>query len=487
MATFHRNTNRVPSLWGLVLAGGDGRRLQNYIRAARGDNLPKQYVNFFGKHSMLERTLRRSEKLIPAEQILTVVSKEHLRHDEVQRQLADRADGTVIIQPENRETGPGLLLPLMHLYKRCPEAILAVFPSDHFIVEEDRFMDHVKLAAQAVEQDPSKIVLLAIVADKPEVEYGYIVPSQNDGLVNPWGLRRAVKFVEKPQVEVAKQLVEQGALWNTMIMVFKVRELVNRVAQLYPKISGQFTCILNAIGTATENRTIDSIYRNLEPMNFSKGFLEKLSVTQPDILAVLPVFQVSWSDWGSPDRLMQSLAGLNHSNKRPGEGHFPSVKPQPGLATNARNRNSRPTPKRLPRALIAAVLSFALGIIVAAPTRPSWGQNVASRDDASQVLTVENLNIENGTVAGTVQNRSTRLVRDVQLFIRYTWLWDNETKPGKDDPGTSAYYTLAEPIPPGDRAAFTYRPAPPLAKMAGGHFETSVAVAGFTEVIPQPK
>ena len=185
MATFHRNTNRDPSLWGLVLAGGDGRRLQNYIRAARGDNLPKQYVNFFGKHSMLERTLRRSEKLIPAEQILTVVSKEHLRHDEVQRQLADRADGTVIIQPENRETGPGLLLPLMHLYKRCPEAILAVFPSDHFIVEEDRFMDHVKLAAQAVEQDPSKIVLLAIVADKPEVEYGYIVPSQNDELVNP--------------------------------------------------------------------------------------------------------------------------------------------------------------------------------------------------------------------------------------------------------------------------------------------------------------
>ena len=53
------------------------------------------------------------------------------------------------MQPANKETGPGILLPLMFIYKRCPHAIVAVFPSDHFVLEEDRFMNHVKLAVRA--------------------------------------------------------------------------------------------------------------------------------------------------------------------------------------------------------------------------------------------------------------------------------------------------------------------------------------------------
>jgi mannose-1-phosphate guanylyltransferase len=108
---------------------------------------------------MLQHTFDRAERLIPRRKILTVVTKHHLA-PEVCRQLADRAPGSVIVQPENKDTGPGILLPLTYLHKRCPEATLAVFPSDHFILEEDRFIDHVSLAARAVHHDPSQIVLL---------------------------------------------------------------------------------------------------------------------------------------------------------------------------------------------------------------------------------------------------------------------------------------------------------------------------------------
>jgi mannose-1-phosphate guanylyltransferase len=72
------------------------------------------------------------------------------------------------VQPANKETGPGILLPLMFIYKRCPEAIVALFPSDHFILEEDRFINHVHLAAQAVNYEPTRIVLLAIEPHEPE-------------------------------------------------------------------------------------------------------------------------------------------------------------------------------------------------------------------------------------------------------------------------------------------------------------------------------
>ena len=92
-----------------------------------------------------------------------------------------------------------------------------------------------------------------------------------------------------------------------------------------------------------------------------------------------------------------------------------------------------------------------------------------------------------GLVSGEVVNRSPHTARDVQLFIRYTWLWDNETKPGSADPGTSTYYTLAKDIPTGGRLPFSFKPSPSLPNVSGGRFETSVAIAGFSEVIPQSR
>jgi mannose-1-phosphate guanylyltransferase len=305
MLTLHHNTDHHSPLWGLVLAGGDGRRLQSYIRKSYGGDLPKQYVNFVGRRSMLEHTFERAEKLIPARQIMTIVSKQHLRHQAVRFQLARRTPENVIVQPENKETGPGIFLPVMHLYKRCPDAIVAVFPSDHFILEEERFMDHVALAAQAVAHDPRRIVLLAMEAQYPEVEYGYVVPREDPGRLHLWGIRNTARFIEKPDPAAARRLVDAGGLWNTMIMVFKVRTLLTILQRLHPTMHERFSHIYDAIGTPTEINTIDDVYRTLEPLNFSKGFLELVVAASPGIISILPVLQVFWSDWGSPARLLQ--------------------------------------------------------------------------------------------------------------------------------------------------------------------------------------
>jgi mannose-1-phosphate guanylyltransferase len=293
------------ALWGLVLAAGDGKRLQSYIRDTRGEALPKQYFNFVGRRSMLEHTFDRAERLIPQKRILTIVAQHHLRHREVRRQLAQRANQNVIVQPDNKETGPGIFLPLMHLYKRSPEAIVAVFPSDHFILEEERFMDHVELAARAISHDPSSIALLAIEADAPEVEYGYIVPRSEPNQISLWSTRGAARFVEKPNPALAQEIVKAGGLWNTMIMVFKVRRLLGMLDTLYPIIYRQFARIFDAIGTSAEMETVEAVYQMLEPMNFSKGFLDKVADVYPDAISVLPVLQVFWSDLGSPRRIAQ--------------------------------------------------------------------------------------------------------------------------------------------------------------------------------------
>lgn len=131
-------------------------------------------------------------------------------------------------------------------------------------------------------------------------------------------------------------------------------------------------------------------------------------------------------------------------------------------------------------------VGFAALILAALPTLAA-SQQIRDRNDVSRLVALEKISVSDDSVSGEVVNRAPHAVRDVQLFIRYTWLWDNEFKPGKDDPGRSTYYTLPQEIPPGGRSSFTYKAAPPLAKADGGRFITTIEIAGLTEIIPQSR
>ncbi|MGH7875220.1 MAG: hypothetical protein ACREQO_23755 [Candidatus Binatia bacterium] len=135
------------------------------------------------------------------------------------------------------------------------------------------------------------------------------------------------------------------------------------------------------------------------------------------------------------------------------------------------------------RAIVCATIAAA----IAAADHLTLAQDVRTRAEAARFVDLENVRITEGTVSGDVANRSRDTVRDVQLLIRHIWLWDRETKPGSNDPSTASYYALGKDLPPGGRLSFTYKPTTPLSKMAGGHFVTTVAIAGFAQVIQQSK
>jgi mannose-1-phosphate guanylyltransferase len=292
---------------GIVLSAGHGTRMRDFVHRLRGHDLPKQYINFVGKRSMLEHTFDRAEKLIPAERLYVVIAREHLEFNEVSRQVGSRSSATVVIQPKNKYAAPGLLLPLIYLHRRFHDAAVAIFPSDHFIVEEDVFLRHVDLAFRVVEQDDSRIVLLGIEPTAPEPEYGYIVPGE---IIKEPGFASARKvelFVEKPAVEAAKKIVRIGALWNTLVMVFRLTTLMNVFRRATPELYRSFQPILKAIGTPDEQRVLEAVYHELSPINFSTAVLEVLPFEFRQDLLVLPVRGVTWSDWGSADRLLTGL------------------------------------------------------------------------------------------------------------------------------------------------------------------------------------
>jgi mannose-1-phosphate guanylyltransferase len=293
---------------GIVLAAGDGTRLRHYIQRRHGKILPKQFINFVGKRSMLEHTFDRAERLIPADRLFTVISRHHLDHPEVRQQLAGRSAGTVVLQPSNRDTGPGLLLPLIRLCRRYPGSIVAVFPSDHYVLEEDLFMHYVEQASRAIRKDPARFILLGMEPAAPESEYGYILPAEGHGLLSWPGIRGVSRFIEKPPENVARDLIRSGGLWNTFVMVFSADTLLELARRHTPALVRAFDPIWRVDGEAEERQILERIYRDIPPLNFSRDFLEIVALREPSRLFVLPVRGVTWSDWGSEGRVLQYTA-----------------------------------------------------------------------------------------------------------------------------------------------------------------------------------
>jgi mannose-1-phosphate guanylyltransferase len=296
-----------PSPWGIVLAAGRGARLEPLVRKLRGDDLPKQFVNFIGKRSMLEHTLARAEQWIPREQLFVVAGRAHLRFPEVRRQLAGRVKSTVVAQPGDKDTLPAVLLPLVHIYRRDPMATVVLLPADHFISPEDRFVTYIQRASRAVDREPARLVLLGAEPDAPESGYGYIL--SGEATEGPAGrdTRRVSAFVENPAPTELANLLERGALWNTMAMVFKAFTLLHLTARFAPSLHGAFERIGAAIGTRHERQAVDEAYRGMTSANFSTELLERLPEVSPDSLLVMPAPGVLWSDWGSPRRVIDAL------------------------------------------------------------------------------------------------------------------------------------------------------------------------------------
>jgi hypothetical protein len=138
------------------------------------------------------------------------------------------------------------------------------------------------------------------------------------------------------------------------------------------------------------------------------------------------------------------------------------------------------------RTILVALL---LGSILGFSVEPSFSQTVLSQQQAGSVLGIEKVAGQpDGTVTGEIRNNSKNTVRDVQLFIRYNFLWKNEFHPGKESPSAAFYPTISGDIAPGKSLPFTFTPSPPLPKRTDGRFERpSVSIAGFTQIIPQSK
>jgi mannose-1-phosphate guanylyltransferase len=283
--------------WALILAAGEGSRLRS-LTTTNGVAIPKQFCSLNGGPSLLQEALHRAESVVPQSRVCTIVATQHRRWWE--SPLYHLATENVVVQPQNRGTAIGILLPLLHLELRDPDARLVLLPSDHFVRAEDTLARSLRAALRQLPLRSDEIVLLGITPEEADPELGYIVPGRSDR-DGAFGVQR---FVEKPAAAMARALVEHGAVWNSFIMAARLRALIGLYERRFPEIVQRLRRAVECDIVCRTESAVVAAYERLPEIDFSRHVLEG----QEASLRVLPVPNCGWSDLGTPRRVAAALA-----------------------------------------------------------------------------------------------------------------------------------------------------------------------------------
>ncbi|MEM7000190.1 MAG: sugar phosphate nucleotidyltransferase [Pseudomonadota bacterium] len=278
------------------LAGGTGSRMQDFVRHWMNEARPKQFCRFNDNRTMLEATWDRALSLCPAETFHTIVTAGQEQY------LTDvPCLGETIVQPYARGTACGTAYLLAHMLRRNPDALVVLLPADHFVYPSYNFKTYVEEAIALVRARPDKLVTLAAVPDRAEPEYGWISYGRNHS-VNA--------FHEKPGELIAEHYFQRGYVWNTMITVGLGHTLWDLLARNVPEVTRLFVPIAR---NEVHPQAVASGFKTLEPQDFSRNVIEN---SVGDMLC-LPMPDLHWSDWGRPERLMETVTALNINHHIP--------------------------------------------------------------------------------------------------------------------------------------------------------------------------
>ena len=290
--------------WAVILAGGDGTRLQSMTRSIAGDDRPKQFVPVIGGSTLLDQTRSRVALSVSPGHTLFVVTEKHRRFYQSLTQSVSQ--NLLLEQPANKGTAPAILYALLRVAAKSPKAIVALFPSDHYFADDEEFMSHVDLALDTVELQPETVTLLGITPSGPETEYGWIEPHRSIFGSLPRSITRVSRFWEKPEANVALSLMDQGCLWNSFVMVGRVDALLKMTRKALPEMVSQFASIMPKFETLAERKALHALYSEIPESNFSHEVL----AARPEDLTVMRVGDVGWSDLGEPGRVLATLAQM---------------------------------------------------------------------------------------------------------------------------------------------------------------------------------
>ena len=275
----------------VILAGGSGTRFWPRSRRAHA----KQVLALDGERSMIQQTVERLKPLAALDKTW-VITNEFLA-EEIADQLPGLPAEQIVQEPVARNTAPACGLAAFLIERDNPEAVLGIFPSDHVIADEPRFLKALQRGI-AVAAAGENIVVLGIEPSRAETGYGYI---ETGDLTKDDTALHVRRFIEKPNQNRAEDFVAAGNYyWNSGMFLWSARTLANAVREHVPETAPLLETIAAAWGTPQFDAVFRSAYPKCENISVDYAVLEPRSAKGEHLsnLFCIPA-EFNWNDLGS--------------------------------------------------------------------------------------------------------------------------------------------------------------------------------------------
>ena len=254
------------NLYCVIMCGGVGSRFWPFSKAA----LPKQFIDFFGTgRSLLQTAMDRIQGIVPLNNILLLTNESYAPL--IKQQLPEIQDSQILLEPARRNTAPCIAWAAHHIKALNPDAKMMVAPSDHLIINVEKFRQSVLDAFDFIEGRDA-LVTMGIKPSRPETGYGYIQVGEP-----VQGNFSSVKtFTEKPDENLARIFLESGEFfWNSGMFFWSADSILKALNTCAPEIDAVFERGKQYFGTAQEMEYINANFEACPSISIDFAVMEK--------------------------------------------------------------------------------------------------------------------------------------------------------------------------------------------------------------------
>ncbi len=273
--------------YAVILAGGKGERFWPLSTSRK----PKQFLSLAGDKSLLAQAVDRLAGLIPPERVLVITNRDFVDVAAEAAPALPRAN--IIGEPVGRDTAAAVALGGALVQARDPQAAFAVLTADHVIGDLDVFRATVR-ESLALARRADVLITIGIPPAEPSTAYGYIESAEERERHGPVTFLRAVRFVEKPPVERAREYVAAGNYcWNSGMFIWSAASLRKAFAAHRPALAELMDRLAAADRAGGLAAALEREYPGLEKISIDYALMEKAG----NIVMARSVFR--WDDVGS--------------------------------------------------------------------------------------------------------------------------------------------------------------------------------------------
>ncbi len=285
------------------MAGGGGTRLWPQSRESK----PKQFSKIIGDKTLFEQTLDRF-KDFDIKDVYIALGRKHL---EAAKTLAPQIpDENYIIEPCKRDTGPAMAYVCLNLLEKYGDETIAFIPSDHFIGDNDKFMQTISVADKLI-QNTGKLLDISVAPNFPSTVLGYTKIGEKYLQENGTEIYKFLSHTEKPDFETAKKYLEDGSyLWHASYYMWTPRKFIEAFEKYAPQILDHVKRIIDA-NKNNDDKTIEDTCDVMESISIDYAVTEKIN--SEDVLIIKANF--TWSDIGAFDVLYDAQKSKTDEEK----------------------------------------------------------------------------------------------------------------------------------------------------------------------------